>query len=712
MSDDPEQHPAPGVTIGPGGNEETRALLESTDWAATPLGPMPGWPASLRSHVDLVMDLPSPAIIFAGPEQTQIYNDGYAVIMGPRHPRYFGAPYRDSWPDTYPLIYPWMRRVLDGGEVITVEETHITVTRHGFPEEAYFTFTFSPLRDDDGRIAGIYQPVIEVTDQVLGARRVEALRTLAGQVDAVQPFGWPIDDLAMEERDVPFALVYRWDADAAELRAAARTANLAGRDDVLAAFDPHARWTYGNNGADEIEDVDRIIGAHLGPWEEPTKQAIALAMPGFPDRPTGVAILGISPRLRLDDRYRTHLEAVSAQLGAAFARGELRQRQVLAREELELTNRRKDEFLAMLGHELRNPLGTIRTGVQLLASDDASPAVRRRAIETIQRQSGHLSRLVDDLLDVARTVQGKVELVRQPLDVADTLRQAVETAQPMIDEHGQRLEVLAPSGDIRVIGDETRLVQVFANLLHNASKFSHEGGSIRVRLDRTDDQAVVEIRDEGAGMAPELISHAFELFVQGEEGLDRASGGLGIGLTLAQRLVELHGGLIDARSDGPGKGSTFTVCLPLADVEVGTPVVPGPEDAKADPGPMRILVVDDHRDATDLMRDLLELDGHAVQVAHDGPTALALLDGSHPDVVLCDIGLPGMDGYELARRIREISPGTALVALTGYGHSDARRAGEEAGFDEYLIKPVDLMRLARTLRDVRSRVPAALDVRD
>jgi signal transduction histidine kinase len=702
MPEDPEQHPAPGVTIRPSGNEETRALLESTDWSATPLGPMNGWTASLRSHVDLVMALPSPAIVFWGPEQTQIYNDGYALIMGPRHPRYFGAAYRDSWPETYPLIYPWMRRVLDAGEVVTVEETHITVTRHGFPEEAYFTFTFSPLRDDDGRIAGIYQPVIEVTDQVLGARRVEALRTLAAQVDAVDPFGWPIDDLAMDERDVPFALVYRWDADAGQLRPAARTANLAGRDDVLAAFDSNARWTYGNNGADEIEDVDQIIGAHLGPWEEPTRRAIALAMPGFPDRPTGVAVLGISPRLRLDDRYRTHLEAVSAQLGAAFARGELRQRQVLAREELELANRRKDEFLAMLGHELRNPLGTIRTGVQLLASDDASPEVHRRAIETIQRQSGHLSRLVDDLLDVARTVQGKVELVHEPLDLADTVRQAIETAQPMIDERAQRIELMAAKAGVHVIGDETRLVQVFANLLHNASKFSLDGASIGVRLDRTDDQAVVEIRDEGAGMAPELISHAFELFVQGEEGLDRAGGGLGIGLTLAQRLVELHGGRIDARSDGPGKGSTFTVCLPLADVRATSSTAQSGTEREIEP--MRILVVDDHRDATDLMRDLLELDGHAVQVAHDGPAALALLDGSDPDVVLCDIGLPGMDGYELARRIRAISPATALVALTGYGHRDARRAGEEAGFDEYLIKPVDVTTLAQTLGEVCSRV--------
>jgi hypothetical protein len=219
----------PGVEIRPHDNAETRSLIGSTDWSATPLGSMDRWPASLRSYVDMILGLPTPAIIFWGPEQTQIYNDGYALIMGPRHPRYFGATYRECWPDTYPIIYPWMRRVLDHGEVVTVEETEITVTRFGFPEEAFFTFTFSPLRDDEGRIAGIYQPVVEVTSQVLSARRALALAELTSQVDGIDPTSDRPALLAPAERDLPVMLVATAERGDAGPRTVAATANLLAR---------------------------------------------------------------------------------------------------------------------------------------------------------------------------------------------------------------------------------------------------------------------------------------------------------------------------------------------------------------------------------------------------------------------------------------------------------------------------------------------------
>jgi PAS domain S-box-containing protein len=367
-----------------------------------------------------------------------------------------------------------------------------------------------------------------------------------------------------------------------------------------------------------------------------------------------------------------------------------------ARMAAEQANRTKDEFLAMLGHELRNPLAPVVTALQLVKLRGDTRSVREHQV--IERQVKHMMRLVDDLLDVSRIGHGKIELKKQPLDVRDALAKAVEIALPALEEKGHHFEVKSPPRPLIVLGDEVRLIQVFTNLLNNAIKYTAAGGHVFVIVRQIDHQIVVEVRDDGIGIAPELLPRVFELFVQGHQRSDRAAGGLGLGLTLVRSLVQLHGGEVEARSTGRGLGSSFTVRLPAVDQPpeaAGDDLLSTTFGSASSPSKRRILVVDDNEDGRVLLADVLGAFGHEVQAVGDGPAALAVLEGFAPDIAVLDIGLPGMDGYELARRIREIpgGRGVRLVALSGYGSSHDRTRSRDAGFDLHLVKPVDVHQL-------------------
>jgi two-component system CheB/CheR fusion protein len=380
-----------------------------------------------------------------------------------------------------------------------------------------------------------------------------------------------------------------------------------------------------------------------------------------------------------------------------------------ALQELKEADRQKDEFLAMLSHELRNPLAPIFSAVEVLRFTDPSDrevSAKFRAI--IERQVTLMKRLLDDLLDVARVSRGKIELRKELLDLTGVVARAVEVSRPLINEKQQRLSVTSgPEGTILVDADATRLVQVFANLLNNAAKYSERGGRIDVEIDAADREAVVRVRDNGIGMAPELLERAFDLFVQATRSLDRSQGGLGIGLTMVRNLVRMHGGSVRAFSDGPGLGSELVVRLPRARAAVPATAERAPSrpiPAKA-LEPLRVLVVDDNLDAATSLGTLLSLIGHVVTLAPDGPTALALVPSATPDLVLIDIGLPVMDGYALAAALRDAGLDRAgLVAVTGYGRDDDVRRSREAGFDDHLVKPVDLATLQRiTARQIDRR---------
>lgn len=358
-------------------------------------------------------------------------------------------------------------------------------------------------------------------------------------------------------------------------------------------------------------------------------------------------------------------------------------------EQLREANRRKDEFLAMLAHELRNPLSAISSAVQV-ARKSVLDEPLAWSTEVIERQSKHLTRLIDDLLDVSRITQGKIQLRNEVVHIGPILNSAVEVVRPLMEERKHELNVSFRPGPLRVHADPVRLEQIGVNLLTNAAKYTTTGGRIWLTAEQMGDDIVIRVRDSGVGIPPEKLTQIFDLFVQDDRSLARSEGGLGIGLTLVKSLVEMQQGTISASSDGRGKGSEFTVRLPAVTSATG-------ETAKAKPaigtgGPAsRILIVDDNADTAKGLARLLRLLGHDIRTANDGPEAIAVVQSYRPDIVLLDIGLPGMDGYEVARRLRNDETGSdcVIVAISGYGQEDDRRRGREAGFDFHLVKPVD-----------------------
>jgi signal transduction histidine kinase/CheY-like chemotaxis protein len=416
-----------------------------------------------------------------------------------------------------------------------------------------------------------------------------------------------------------------------------------------------------------------------------------------------------APDLDLRELHDVSMTLAAADEGQARARAEreeLLKREQAARAAAEAANRAKDEFLAMLGHELRNPLGAISNAAYLLENEklDAEAARRTRAI--IMRQVAHLTRLTDDLLDAARALMGKIVLRKRPVDLSAVAMQSIATLKG-----AQRLQnhrVIEDFQPAWVEADAVRLDQVICNRVVNAVKYTPHGGTIRVSVRRDGNDAVLVVADDGIGIAPELAPQVFELFVQGERALDRNEGGLGIGLTLVRRLAELHGGRAAVHSDGPGLGSEFTVRLPAIEPAT-TALAPVPQESHNEA--RHILIVEDNADARDTLQMLLELSGHRIDTAPDGPTGLEKALALQPEIALIDVGLPGMDGYEVARRIRA-SHGMRrpfLVALTGYGAPEDRERALEAGFDTHVVKPVD----DHILTEILTRVhPASHDGMD
>jgi two-component system CheB/CheR fusion protein len=393
-------------------------------------------------------------------------------------------------------------------------------------------------------------------------------------------------------------------------------------------------------------------------------------------------------------------------------------------DELDAADRHKNQFLAMLAHELRNPLAPLRNAVQLLKSDRATETSNARAREVIDRQIGNMARLVDDLLDAARITRGQVQLRTQPLVLQEVLERSIENVRPLIETRKHRLGASVPPEPIRLTGDSTRLEQVFSNLLNNASKYTPTGGAVDVTVltqpAKSDGgaEAVVRVRDNGIGIPPELLPRVFDLFVQADQSLARSQGGLGIGLSLVRRLVEQHGGRVTASSAGTGRGSEFVVYLPLDGPEKSEQAGTGAQaaakksataaeerSAATTPRDTRVLVVDDSADITETMAAVLELKGHRVETALTGQQALETAGKFRPTVILLDIGMPDMDGYTVAERLRKL-PGledTIFVAVSGYGAPENRARAKEAGFDFYLVKPVDYANLEQLLQQSKLR---------
>jgi signal transduction histidine kinase/DNA-binding response OmpR family regulator len=418
-------------------------------------------------------------------------------------------------------------------------------------------------------------------------------------------------------------------------------------------------------------------------------------------RTLGVLTLALGPSNRRHEPADLALaEDLASRAGIALDNARLYK-------DVERADRQKNEFLSMLAHELRNPLAPIRNAAEVLRLSGHEQPQVRWAREVIDRQLGHLVRLVDDLLDVSRITRGKIQLKLEPVDVGVVVGHAVEASRPVIEQAKHRLEVNLPPQPVWVNGDPARLTQVLTNLLNNAAKYTEEGGRIVLTLDREGGEAVIRVQDTGVGIPPEMLSAVFDLFTQVDRSLDRSQGGLGVGLTLVRRLVEMHGGVVEAHSEGLGQGAEFVVRLPALTGAAAPPPVGNARPASAS-GSLRILLVDDNTDGAESLATLLRLAGHETRVAHDGPEALGTAADFRPQVVVLDIGLPGMDGYEVARRLRaDPKLGmVVLVAVTGYGRDRDRQRSREAGFDHHLVKPVEFAQLLHVLTPLRAAATA------
>jgi signal transduction histidine kinase/ActR/RegA family two-component response regulator len=448
------------------------------------------------------------------------------------------------------------------------------------------------------------------------------------------------------------------------------------------------------------------------PWSDVPVIVITATGGTAPGSADAFADLGNVSLLERPVRVQSLISAVRSALRARARQYQLRdhvRERERAAEELKEADRRKDEFLAILAHELRNPLAPIRNALNIMRLAGPEGAAASGMREMLERQVDHMVRLVDDLFEASRISRGRIELRLEPIDLAAVIRHSVETSRPLMDAARQLLEVDIDVEPLPMSGDPIRLAQVFANLLNNASKFSEEGGVIMLAAHVRKGFVDVSVRDWGAGILPEMLPRVFDMFAQGQRRAERSPGGLGIGLSLAKRLVESHGGRVEARSDGPGCGSDFTVRLPLTeevspgDVRTSTARMTGRLR------PRRILVVDDNHDSAESVGLLLKLLGADVHMTFDGPSALAAVDSWRPEIVLMDIGLPGMDGYEVARRIRQRSEfdRLTLIALSGWGQEEDRIRSRAAGFQHHLLKPADpgtLQALLSTL-DAGSRKP-------
>ena len=805
-------------------DSDIRRLLRERDWSGSPLGAPGAWPPELATAVSMAVSSAFPMFVAWGAELCFLYNDAYIPILGDKHPGAFGRPFREVWSEIWHELVPILDRALSDKPVY-FEDLALTLERRGYPEPAWFTFSYAPLHDGQGRVAGMYCTCNETTGRVQAERRAafelavaDALRTagsaeeaigtasrllgeelglarvLYGEVDEARgafrvPRDWRRRGLdALAGRDFAIdafgaavgragragAVVAVADV-AADARTAANRAAYALLDAgaillvplvntghllaflALAHDRPH-RWSeaeiaLARSLGERIRTAANLARTDAALREERDRSQVILdsIAEGFVliDRDWIVRQMN-AEGLRLSNRtaeqvighdhweiwpenldspvsrmyYQVMRERVPGRTEFRFEQPgreatwfevraypardgglvgfflDITERK-LAEARLRAADQRKDEFLAMLAHELRNPLAPISAAADLLRIGRLDEARVRQSSAIIGRQVRHMTRLVDDLLDVSRVTRGLIELERSLLDVRAVVDEAVEQVRPQLGARRQRLALHLPSQPLMVEGDRARLVQVLANLLGNAVKYTLDDGAIGVQAEAREGKLVLTVSDNGIGMEPELTARAFDLFAQAKRSSDRSQGGLGLGLALVRNLVELHGGTVTCASPGLGQGSTFTLTLPLAASAVAVQPQPGAASRRA--GGLRLLVVDDNVDAATTLAMLLEASGHEVFIEHESLRALELARSARPDACLLDIGLPDIDGNELARRLRA-QPETAhsvLIAVSGYGQEADRRLALDAGFAHHLVKPVDLDGLMAVLATVR-----------
>jgi signal transduction histidine kinase len=663
------------------GSGQVRAMLRNVDWSTFPEGRPDSWPASLRTAVGLMLDSSIAMYIVWGSGLHFIDNDAYIGICADRHPDALLRPLWEVWPDARAGIEPIFDKVFRG-EPQYLKDMEFGLTQNGQPVSRWFTFSATPIRNPDHAIAGVLVIDVETTAQVLAEQRVmeegEKLRRLFWQAPGFMAVLRGPNHVYEMANEAYLRLIGDREHIGLPVRQVLPELERQGYiellDEVYATGkvfvgrDVPAQFTRPKDG----EPAERFLNFVYQPIIEQDGQI------------TGIFIEG-------NDITEQHL----AELASKRLNAQLEDKI----EQLKDADVRKDEFLAMLAHELRNPLAPISAASDLLGFPNLSQDRIRQTSQIISRQARHMTSLIDDLMDVSRVTRGMVTLHKDIVDARLVVGDAVEQVRPLIDARRHHLQLHLPPESTFILGDKKRLVQVVANLLNNAAKYTPEGGKLILKLESTQEHVTVKVSDNGIGMVPKLIDRAFDLFAQADRGADRAGGGLGLGLALVRCLVELHGGSVTARSDGLGQGSEFCIVLPRA-LHQDTPSATAPSGglAPATRG-LQIMVVDDNVDAAHMLGMWLESAGHRVTIEHSARKALDQVEVGVPDVFLLDIGLPDIDGNELARRLRArpASASAVLVAVTGYGQENDRERSSQAGFDHHIVKPVDTKTLLELL---------------
>ena len=605
--------------------------------------------------------------ILRGPEHRfEFVNDAYVRAFGPRP--LLGLTVREAFPELSGQgYYELLDRVYRDGERYVASGATLRLEGPGLaPRDFVLDFIYEPMRDENGAVNGIFvegQDVTERTRADAALRESEArFRSMA---DSSPLIIWLTDaQHRLEFANEAFTRFFGVTLDDLAESGWRRLVHPESRGFIEGLVAAH-RERQPFDGRARVRHAD-------GSW----RWLRSYAAPRFGRDGEFLGMVGNSPEI-------TDVVAAEAAVREAA--------------------RQKDEFLAMLAHELRNPMAPIRNAAEILARALPSDSPLLPVSGLLRRQAAQLSRLVDDLLDVSRITQGRIDLKRRRIDLNAVIAQALETVEPLMREKSHTLRSQTPGDSLWVDADPERMVQALSNVLANAAKYTDRGGQVRVLAHAAGDEAVVTVADDGIGIAEEMLPRVFDLFVQSERALDRAQGGLGIGLSVVKRLVEMHGGRVSVTSGGPGTGSTFEIRLPR--VAVAAPEAAS-QGASGSPT-RRVLVVDDNRDAAESLALLLQLDGHVVEATFDPRRALELAPAFQPEVVLLDIGMPGMDGFEVAHRLRAAPEldGIVLVALTGYGRAEDRDMTAAAGFDAHLVKPVDLGALAQVLAASRASPP-------
>ncbi|WDT74283.1 MAG: ATP-binding protein [Candidatus Manganitrophus sp.] len=734
------------------GGGEMGALMRSVDWSKTPLGPVASWPQSLKSALSIGLNTRFPIAIYWGSDLVLLYNDAWSPIPGTKHPWALGRPAREAWPEIWHIIGPLFEQVIRTGEGSRSEDQLLPMRRHGYTEECYFDYTFSPIRGESGQVVGIFNAVTETTYRVLSERRMWLLRELSERVSAARR----VDEacvlatqaLEAAAADVPFALIYLTDPNGREARleaafgiepgtpAAPRSIDLTGAGD--------SPWPLGSvlrTGRGEVvREIPVSVGVLPGgPWPEPTTEVAALPLEMGRENIVGFLVAGASPRRALDESYLGFFQFAAGHIAKAISNARAYEEERQRAEALAELDRAKTVFFSNVSHEFRTPLTLMLGPIEEALSDNERPLPpeQRERVDLLHRNALRLLKLVNTLLDFSRIEAGRLQSVYEPTDLASLTADLASVFRSAIEKAGLRFVVDTPPLPEPIYVDREMWEKIVLNLLSNAFKFTFEG-EIEVALRWAEDRVELTVRDTGTGIPKEELPHLFERFHRVKGARARTHEGSGIGLALVQELVRLHGGTIGVESE-VDRGTTFTVTLPSGAAHLPADRIGGtrtqastatgaapyveealrwfPEARSAHPGvrneeaalsgmlpSARILLADDNADMREYVKRILSRHW-TIEAVQDGAAALAAARERAPDLVLTDVMMPEMNGFELLQTLRA-DPRTReipVILLSARAGEESRVEGLEAGADDYLVKPF-------SARELTARVGAHLEL--